>query len=120
MKPFLRGVWIFNFVFLFLTGSVPAETQTTAIKIEEIQEDSDANSATEQVNLNEINERSQGVSKYGTVKAVQLPIEWMGKGIDGFVKGVAKVGSLVVSLPAKTAQAIKGKRGQDEKEKTKE
>ena len=56
------------------------------------------------------------MSDYGTVKAVQAPINWFGSGLDGFVKGVGKVGSFLVSLPLKPVEIMKRKGGEHGKE----
>ena len=63
------------------------------IKIVQAKEPADLSSAGSE---DDENKRPEHVSKYGTFRAIQLPIEWLGKGIDGAVKGVGKAGSVIL------------------------
>ena len=109
-KQMKRTAVIFLLSLLFAAKSVIAIDSQVLIKDAD-SESQEALQPTQPMPI-AINERSENVSKYGTFGVIQTPVRWFGKMIDGIVFGFQKTGSAIISLPAKTAKAVRGNKAE--------
>ena len=101
MKLRIQSVAVIMCFICLRSTNLFAENDASNVKISEIKEQEAAQQADEAPTKWTENERSEKVSKYGTVAPIQLPVEYAGKTVDLIVSGVSKVSSAIISLPLK-------------------